>query len=191
MAVRPFPPFSGRMLRAALVCWPVLLVNLPGCQAPPAGEKGQAVAAAPRKRTHSKQPPIRRVRCLYEQKPWLNLDKAGDRDPEGIRYRIFLDPDTGRGVLREGTFHIELYRIDRVGPDQVERTLASDWHYPTSAVHRIAKPGMLGEGYFVHLVWAEKDIAGHEIELITWFEDPEGMKARSGTKRLRVPKYTP
>jgi hypothetical protein len=50
---------------------------------------------------------------------------------------------------------------------------------------------MLGEGYFVHLMWAEKDIAGHEIELITRFEDPEGRGARSGTKRLRVPKYTP
>ena len=154
-------------------------------------DQSQAGVSAPRKRTRSQGPPIRRVRCLYEQRPWLNLDKAGDQDPEGIRYRVYLDPDTGaaKGVCRDGTFHIELYRIDRLGESKIKRTLASDWHYPTSAVHKIAKPGMLGEGYFVHLVWADKDIAGHEIEIITWFEDPEGRRARSGTKRLKVPKY--
>jgi hypothetical protein len=130
------------------------------------------------------------VRCLYDQRPWLNLDKAGDRDPEGICYRVFLDPGTGRGVLAEGTFHIEMYQIDRSLEGELTRTLVSDWHYPTSAVHTIAEPGMLGEGYFLHLMWASKEIAGNEIEIITQFEDKAGRKVRSATKTWRVPKYT-
>ena len=177
METRGLPSLIHWLKRAPVICLPILLAVMVGCQTP-----------SPR-RTHSQQLQIRRVRCLYEQRPWLNLDKAADRDPEGIRYRVFLDDGRGKGVLRDGTFHIELYQIDPDGPDCVKRTLVSDWHYPTSAVHTIAKPGMLGEGYFVHLRWADKDVAGHDIEIITCFEDPEGKKARSGTKRLRVPKY--
>lgn len=133
---------------------------------------------------------VRRVRCLYEQRPWLNLDRAGDRDPEGIRYRVFLDAGTGRGVLREGMFHIQMYQIGRDENGEMTRTMVSDWHYPTSAVHTIAKPGKLGEGYFLHLRWATKDVAGHEIEIITNFVDEHGNTARSGTKRIPVPKYS-
>ena len=133
---------------------------------------------------------VRRVRCIYDQTPWLNVDRSGDRDPEGVRYRVFLDTGQGKGVLRAGTFHTELYVVDRDEKGRLTRTLASDWHYPTSAFHTIARPGALGNGYFVHLVWAHKDIAGHDIEIITQFEDPDGNIAKSGTKGLRVPKYS-
>jgi hypothetical protein len=40
------------------------------------------------------------------------------------------------------------------------------------------------------LVWATKDVAGHEVEIIVQYEDPKGNLSRSGTKRLRVPKYS-
>ncbi len=133
---------------------------------------------------------IRHVRCLYEHRPWLNLDRAGDRDPEGIRYRVFLDTGNARGVHRDGMFDIEMYLIGRDDQGESTRTLVSDWHYPTSAVHTIAKPGKLGEGYFLYLRWARKDVAGHEIEIITKFQDQYGNTARSGTKRIPVPKYT-
>ena len=133
---------------------------------------------------------IRRVICVFDQKPWLNLDVAGDRDPEGIRFRVFLDAGTGKGILADGTFHVEMYKIDRIAPNELQRTLICDWHYPTSAVHTIAKPGWLGEGYFMHLRWHDKEVAGREIEMITLFEAPDGNVARSATKRLRVPKYS-
>lgn len=162
-----------------------------GCQAPTQRSESAQTSVPPAPQpspSPSAPPPIRAVRCIYEFKPWLNLDKAGDADPEGIRYRVYLDPGTGRGVLRDGTFHVEMYRIQRTGSEGVKRTLVSDWHYPTSKINRIAKAGMLGEGYYLHLVWASKEIAGCEIEIITQFEDPEGRIARSGTKRLAVPK---
>ena len=103
---------------------------------------------------------------------------------------IELDPGTGRGVMAEGTFHIEMYQLGRSEDGELTRTLVSDWHYPTSDVHTIAKPGMLGDGYFLHLMWATKEIAGKEIEIITQFEDAQGHTVRSETKRFRVPKYT-
>jgi hypothetical protein len=162
-----------------------------GCQTTSKGGKAQAASTTRLTRGPARKGAIRRVRCLYEQRPWLNLDRAGDRNPEGIRYRVFLDPSESgaKGVLRDGTFHIEMYRIDRTPDGKVERTLVSDWHYATSEVPRIAKPGMLGEGYFLHLRWADKEVAGREIEIITVFEDMDGRKARSGTRRLKVPKY--
>jgi hypothetical protein len=135
--------------------------------------------------------PIRRVVCLYEDNPWLSCDRGGDRNPEGIQYCIFLDPGTGdgKGVLREGTFHIEMYLIDRHADGTITRKLDSDWHYPTSSFTHHLEPGPTGYGYMAKLRWASKATAGQEIELVTTYEDPEGRQIRSQTKRFRVPKY--
>ncbi len=135
------------------------------------------------------QRPIQRVFSLYDQRPWLNLDEAGDRDPEGFHYRIFLDDGTGRGVLRDGVFHIAMYRIERGAQGEIDRTLVSDWHYPTSKFSQI-KSKLLGFGYHVRLRWASKDIAGTEVEVVTRFEGPDGNTVSAGTKRLRISKYT-
>lgn len=138
---------------------------------------------------HSTTGRIRRVACLYELKPWLNLDQAGDLDPEGIHYHVFLDPGTGSGVLRDGTFHIEMYKMGRTPTGERERTLVSDWHYPTSTFPTVGGK-LLGHGYHIRLVWATKELAGHEVELVTRYEDPSGNTVGSGTKRLRIPKHT-
>ncbi len=136
----------------------------------------------------SLQNPVRHVVCLYDQRPWLNLDAAGDRDPEGIHFRVFLDIGQNRGVLLDGVFHIEMYRIDRKSLDKIERILVSDWEYPTSAFQRVRSKD-LGMGYHLRLRWASKDIAGKEVEVITHFRDVDGRTIRSGTKRFRVPEY--
>ncbi|MEK7732082.1 MAG: hypothetical protein AAB363_09540 [Planctomycetota bacterium] len=132
---------------------------------------------------------IHGVVCLFDQKPWLNVDAAGDPDPEGIRYRVFLDPGKGKCVLREGSFRIEMYQIDRTGAGDIERTLVSDWNYPTSELGTVLSK-ILGKGYHLQLRWAKKETAGHEIEVITQFIDRYGNTTRSPTKRLRVPKYS-
>lgn len=137
-----------------------------------------------------REAPVRRVVCLFDQRPWLNADAAGDRDPEGIQFRVFLDADDSKGVLREGTLHVELYLIERKDGGEITRNLASDWHYATQQFNTV-KANILGMGYHVQLRWAKKDIAGHEIELTAKFEDSEGRVTRAGTKRLRVPNYAP
>jgi len=138
----------------------------------------------------SRSSDIHGVRCLYDQKPWINADAAGDADPEGIRYRVFLDTGSGKGVLRVGTFYIEMYEVRRGPSGENERTLASDWRYPTSELGTVSAK-ILGKGYKLQLRWAKKDTAGHEIEVITQFIDQDGNTTRSATKRLRVPKYLP
>lgn len=125
---------------------------------------------------------------MFDRKPWISADAAADRDPEGLRYRVFLDGGKARGECRKGTFHVELYRIGRDENGRRTRTLASDWHYPTDTFPRV-RAKILGEGYHVRLRWASKDLAGSEIELVTSFEDTRGRWTRSSTKRLRVPKY--
>jgi hypothetical protein len=133
---------------------------------------------------------VRDVHCLYDVKPWLtNLDREGDRDAEGIRYRVFLVDGRGRTALRDGTLHVEIYRVDPAPNGQRTRTLVNDYHYLTSDVHRIRKPGELGPGYFLYLAFADKhEVLGREIEIQTSFEDPFGNKARGATKPFRVPK---
>lgn len=156
----------------------------------PARTSHQAKKPTPRKPPKDSGDIVRVVRCIYDQNPWLNLDKFGDRDPEGVWFRAFLDVGNNYGVHRDGTIHVDLYKIERVTKDQIERTLVSDWHYPTGEINTIQKPGMLGEGYVLQLVWADKKIAGSEVEIIVRYEDAEGNIARSGTKRMTVPKYS-
>ncbi len=154
-----------------------------GCRA-----SGPSAGNSEKTARKSKFPPVRQVVCMFDHHPWINADSAGDRDPEGIRYRVFLHADHPKGVLREGTFHIEMYMLTRTAEQEVERHLVSDWHYPTSRFNTVAAK-VCGEGYHVQLRWAKKEIAGHEVELITRFEDPSGYTVRGGTKRIRVPKY--
>ena len=135
------------------------------------------------------EPPVRHVLCLYDRNCWLNLDKAGDRDPEGFWFRAFLKTAKGDSVLRDGTLHVEMYQMSPT-PEGTERKLISDWQYGTDEVGLIGKPGLLGPGYVVQLRWASKGIAGHDVEIITTFEDNYGRSARSSTRRVRVPKYT-
>lgn len=160
-----------------------------GCQDARMGHDPADQMASASQRGQRSKATIRRVPCLYDQRPWLNLDATGDRDPEGFYFRTFLDPGTGRGVLADGTFHVEMYIVERDAQGQLQRRLASDWHYPTSQINTITSP-ILGRGYLIQLRWASKDTAGKEIEVITRFEDPAGNVVRAGTKRLRVPKYS-
>ncbi len=125
---------------------------------------------------------------LFDQRPWLSVDESGDRDPEGVQYRVFLDVGEGKGRFLDGTFHIEMYKIERDQTGKIIRTLASDWNYPTTEFAAV-RARILGEGYRIRLHWADKNLAGSEIELITRFKDEHGHEARSDTKRMRIPKY--
>jgi hypothetical protein len=158
-----------------------------GCSGPPDRTGIATSGDAHRSRADGSQ--VRNVVCLFDQRPWINADAAADRDPEGVQYRVFLDVGQKKGKFQEGTFHIELYELGRTPDGRPTRTLASDWHYPTSAFVPV-KAAVLGEGYRLQLYWARKTLAGNEIELITKFEDPAGRISRSDTKRLRIPKYS-
>ncbi len=165
------------------VCLLVAVVAVPwlsGC-AGPRGGSSRGVGG----------PSIRKVACLYGQSPWLSFDAAGDRDPEGVQFRVFLDPGSGRGIARTGTLHMEMYQLTRTSmTEPPTRTLVSDWHYSTKDIPRV-RSKFLGIGYLLRLRWAQKELAGHEVELITRFEYGDGFKVSSATKRLRIPKHTP
>lgn len=167
-----------------------LIMVVAGCRATGDADRGAGRSTARRAgRTSADASPIRHVVCLFDQRPWLSVDAAGDADPEGIRYRVFLMPESGRGVHRDGKLHVELYQITRTELNQTDRTLVSDWHYPTSAFQPL-ESNMLGMGYHLRLRWAIKELAGKEVEIVTAFEEPGGGIIRSGTKRFRVPDYS-
>lgn len=182
--------------RSSAVRWAsTLLLTVAGCRSlrddgARAKPRISEPSPSPSHKAHrSLQPPIRKLLCLYDQKPWINLDTAADLDPEGLQYRIFLDGGAGKGVLRDGTFHIDMYQVIRKPDGTIDRTLVSDWHYPSGQMGTVSAK-ILGKGYHVQLRWAKKDLAGSEIELVTRFADVDGNEVRSGTKRLRIPKYS-
>ncbi len=176
---------NSSLVRAVLVTAGLqFALVVAGCQSAKPGNKSAQTARASESNER-----IRQVVQVFDQRPWLNLDSAGDRDYEGVKFRVFLSGGEGRGVLCNGKLHVEMYRVRKDENGHMERELVSDWHYETKDIPRIAEPGRLGDGYYPHLRWARKDIAGSEVEIITQFESSDGRVIRSATKRLRVPKY--
>ncbi len=187
---RRFPRIVAASTSAALG------LSLAGCQlfhrekapAPPPPHQFRP-SSTPRAPRSAETVRVQSVICLFDQKPWISADMAGDRDPEGVQYRIFLNAGGDRGVPRDGTIHVEMYRMGRDEKGEQTRVLVSDWHYPTSQFTRVSA-NLLGIGYHVQLRWAKKDVAGSEVEIVTQFEDESGNITRGATKRLRVPKYS-
>lgn len=180
-------PNRHRKATVAALCVALSGVLTLGCQTSKRGVSGYEAARSSRRHASS-DGYIRKVMCLYEQSPWISVDRAGDRDPEGIQFRVFLDAGSGKGVLRDGTFHVEMYQIRRHAPEGMKRVLVSDWHYPVTDVSTIHSV-ILGMGYHLKLRWAKKSLAGSDIEVLTRFEDTSGRSKRSSTKRFRIPKY--
>ena len=79
-----------RRVAAAVCCVAFSGILTIGCQtSKPGGARYEA--AQPARRGTSSDGHVRRVVCLYQQSPWISVDLAGDRDPEGIQFRVFLD----------------------------------------------------------------------------------------------------
>jgi hypothetical protein len=183
----------GRRIAVAILCASFCFSCL-GCRTPQHRAKAAPSRSKAPERTGlfsrgSSDTRVQNVICLFDQRPWISVDAAGDRDPEGLQYRVFLNDGGDKGVAREGTLHIEMYRFGRDEKGVPTRNLVSDWHYPTSQFPQVSA-ALMGLGYHVQLHWAKKDLAGNEVEIVTQFEDPKGNITRGATKRLRVPKYS-
>jgi len=140
----------------------------------------------------SRPPELNHVVTIYNKNPWLNADAAGDPDPEAVKFKVFLfrSRSDARSVLRNGIFHIDMYRIRRERGREVSRDLVADYHYSTDRVPRIPQPGLMGPGFIIGLLFPDKSIAGTEIAILVTFEDEFGNMIRAQPKSLVVPKRT-
>ncbi len=133
-------------------------------------------------------PPVTRLITMFEISPWLNLDRNRDSKPEGISFVLYLWSDQlSRGVHREGTLHIELYR--RMGDaENVRRELVDTYTYSLKDIHRSAKPNPgFGDFYLVSLSWMPYDLAGRSIEIVLRYQDPSGRVVREPPMQKLVP----
>ena len=81
--------------RLSLVGLSVLLVaGAVGCR--PAWDR--TTTPTRQRRNLAPEKTVQHVQCLFDAKPWLNLDSAGDRDPEGFHYRVFLKNTAGKSI---------------------------------------------------------------------------------------------
>ena len=136
-------------------------------------------------------PSIQRVVAMYELVPWLNLDPQRDAKPEGFSFYMYLfSQQTRRGVHREGTLHIDIYRRERRGERDSIRLLVDTWTYPTSDIHRSATPNSrFGDFYRVRLSWMPYDLSGTELEVEVRFVDISGRTTHAAHKKLLVPRF--
>ncbi|MFH0982957.1 MAG: hypothetical protein V2A79_15665 [Planctomycetota bacterium] len=131
---------------------------------------------------------VAKMVCFYDVNPFKSFDEAGDPNPEGFRVTVVLaSRKTGKGIAAAGVIHMKMYRVDRIAPDKVVRTLVREWTADTEGL-RTFRSGALGEGYKLDFCWAkEDDVLGREVEFVPSFEGPDGCVVRGQTKAQHVP----
>ena len=169
MSVRSF---EVRLIAVACVA---ALIGSPGCIEPrPKGQRIQSVV------------------LLRSATPWQNLDPVKDEKPEGIQFRMLVYPIEGnKGILVDGTLHVELYIRETAENGHVERTFVDSWTYPMSDLTHTKTPMAIGDFYLVRLGWGNYDLIGREVEFIVSYVDPDGRKVIADPLREIVPDRIP
>jgi len=134
--------------------------------------------------------PIGQVQLLFQVSPWLNADKDQDEKPEGIQFRIILIPQNGaKGVHRDGTIEVKMFRKSRNDAGEPVRKLVDSWTYPTSALVKSKKPQVIGDYYLMQMYWYPHDVLGQDVELVVTYKDPQSKRRVAATsKTIFIPK---
>ena len=167
-------------------CIPVLaLLAAAGCAEGPTWNLGGQSTSAP-----PMAPPedVGQVICLYQQPYFKSFDREGDRNPEGFKFNMYLGSrKTGRGVLTHGTLQTRMYRRDPQPDGSVQRTEVCAWTQDLADVPRTTQEFALGWAYVPHFYWGDADVLGTEVEIVTWYEAPDGRKVYAQTQTTKVP----
>ena len=127
-----------------------------------------------------------RLACTYHQVPWLSF--GGDPNPGGLKFNLFLvSKKTSKGVLADGLLQVRMNVKERDPDGTPQRREVCAWTQEFAHVPRTIREFAVGWGYQPHLNWADTDVAGRDIEIVTWYEDRTGRRVYAQTKPLRVP----
>ncbi len=131
---------------------------------------------------------VGRVICFYQPPVWLNLDIEGDPNPEGFKFNMYLvSRKTGRGIIAKGVLQSRMYVTDRLPDETTQRREVCAWTRDLDQVVRTTREYELGWGYQPRFYWGDADVLGRSIEIVTWYEAPNGRKVYARTHSERVP----
>lgn len=131
---------------------------------------------------------VYKVVCFYPPNMWQSFDAAGDRNPEGFVFVMYLlSQKSDKGVYADGTLHVDLFCIDHLPDAPPRRSLVQNWSVHTSELPR-RKETRLGAGYQPSLYWGDADVLGKEVQIVVRFESASGKVLQSQTVHKRVPK---
>jgi len=129
-----------------------------------------------------------RVVCFYQQPLWLNLDRERDANPEGFKFNMYLvSRKTNKGVLADGVLHTRMYCREKRPGQPTRRHEVCAWTQALADVVRTNRAFQLGWAYQPHFYWADADVLGKEVEIVSWYEPLDGRKIYAQTKTLKVP----
>lgn len=131
---------------------------------------------------------VGQVICLYQPPFFRSYDAEGDRNPEGFKFNMYLrSRKTGRGAFTTGKLQTRMYRLDHQPDGPMQRTEACAWTQDLADVPRTTREFELGWAYVPHFYWGKADVLGSEVEIVNWYEAPDGRKVYAQTQRTQVP----
>ncbi len=130
---------------------------------------------------------VARIICFYPANMWRSFDSAGNVDPEGFEFVMYLlSRKTYRGIWVEGTFRIQLYRVIDDPDAERSRELVFTTEAPMSQIPR-REAGRFGEGYQPSVYWGDLDVLGEKVHIVVQYESPTGRIVQSQTHAAKVP----
>jgi len=131
---------------------------------------------------------VYRVVCFFPPNMWKSFDHAGDLNPEGFAFVMYLlSRETNRGVIADGTLQILLYTVQELENGAVERHLAREWTADMSEIPR-RQQTRFGIGYQPTVHWGDLNVFGERVEIVVKYESPTGRVVQGQTHATKVPK---
>ena len=132
---------------------------------------------------------VYKVVCVFPQTMWQSYDQAGDSNPEGFRFLVYLlSKSTRKGAYADGFLHVKMFRMDQMPDGRNERVLVQNWMVGTEELPRRESSKLTGYSYQPSLYWGDVDILGETVEIVVQYESLDGKTIQSQTKQVRVPR---
>jgi hypothetical protein len=130
---------------------------------------------------------IFRVLCFFPINMWKSFDPAGDPNPEGFTFVMYLlSHESNKGVYAPGVFRVRIFMVEQLEDGTSARGLVFDQTADMDELPR-RDATRFGVGYQPEVTWGEVDLLGKDIEIVIQYETPDGRKVQSQTKRVKVP----
>jgi hypothetical protein len=138
-----------------------------------------------------REPNIVRLITFCKNNPWVNLDTAGDPNPEGLRVTCYaVSARTDRGANADGTFRFKLFTISHPqGAEPIGRLVKTcEFDADKAQFYRVSRHvPHLGWPYMFTLDWGDAEVYGREIRVVPEFVRRDGRIISGTPKSFRVP----
>ena len=130
-----------------------------------------------------------RLVCAYRPPIWKNYHPTLSNRIEGFKFNLYLiSRKTNKGIHTQGTLQTKIYTRIKQDDGTYLRTQVQSWTQNLADTPCTTREYQLGWAYQPHYYWGEQNLAGQEVEIVVYYEPPDGPPIYAQSRIQRVPR---